>query len=133
MLYIMSCMFSHSKMGFALKESPFTLCVASLEAVFFSFVVNHTFLHVSSVLMVFKFYANILAKLLMSIFMALYKTAFNVIKCYQIWSNPKHNFFYNIMSFSGLQVCCIGLIWCILLGNFCFQTKPWVLAIIGLI
>ena len=33
-------------------------------------------------------------------------------------------FFYNMMSFSGHPVCHLGLIWCILLGNFlCFQTK----------
>ena len=37
-------------------------------------------------------------------------------------------FFYSMMSFSGHPVCHIGLIWCILLGNFlCFQTKPLVL------
>ena len=51
MLYVIFCMFSLSKMGFALKESPFALCVSSLKAMFSSFVVNRAFLHVSCVLL----------------------------------------------------------------------------------
>ena len=43
-------------------------------------------------------------------------------------------FFYNMMSFSGHPVCCLGLIWCILLGLFLlFATKIGILVITGLI
>ena len=43
---------------FCFKELLFTLSGVSLKAMFFCFALNHAFLHVSCVLLVFKFYAN---------------------------------------------------------------------------
>ena len=56
--------------------------------------------------------------LLMSIFIGIIQ---NCSQCNQMLSNMVKTlnlFFYNMMSFSGHPVCCLGLSWCILLGMF---------------
>ena len=68
MLYVMFGVLVQHQMCFASKNSHLVYVV---KAMFFSFVVNHISLHVSCVLLVFKFYANTNPKLLISNFVVI--------------------------------------------------------------
>ena len=58
MLYVMFGILVGTTNVFCFKESPFGLSGVSFKAMFFCFALNCAFLHVSCVLLVFKFYAN---------------------------------------------------------------------------
>ena len=65
---------------FCFKELPFGLCGVSLKAIFYCFALNHALLHVSCILLVSKFNANIQINWLMSIFQGIIQNPLQCVK-----------------------------------------------------
>ena len=109
---------------FCFKELSFSLSGVSLKAIFYCFALNHTFLHVSCVLLASKFYATT------------HGFIQNCFQCNQMLSNVVKTLKSIFLQYDVLFRTC-SLPFRAYLVHFvrsflCFATKPLVLVITGL-